>query len=347
MPSSVVEMNRTTVVIPNWNGMKWLQDCLQSLSDQSEPGFDTLVVDNGSTDGSVAFIKACFPAVKLIGLPANLGFAKAANIGIAQAMTPYIALLNTDTRPDPDWLSSLVARMDRAPPEVGGLSSQMLRFEDRRLIDDAGDTLSWYGAATKRGHGDPATAYGEESEVFSVCAGAGFYRRAFLEKAGGFDETFFAYLEDVDLGLRGRLLGFRFLYVPGARVLHQGHGSGLPTARYVALMACNRLVLFAKNVPLRLLLRHAPRLFYGQIWFLVAHGHAWASLKGYGSFIARLPSTLRQRRRIQDKMVLEPTQIDRLLSRTPPAPLLSALLSHRLCRLGSKVKALFAGGRPA
>ena len=340
-------MNRATVVIPNWNGMKWLQDCLQSLSDQAGADFDTVIVDNGSTDGSVAFIKSRFPAVKVICVPENVGFAKAANIGIAQAMTPYIALLNTDTRPDPDWLSSLVARLDRAPPEVGALSSQMLRFEDRRFIDDAGDTLTWYGAATKRGHGDPATAHGEESEVLSVCAGAGFYRRAFLERAGGFDETFFAYLEDVDLGLRGRLLGYRFLYVPGARVLHQGHGSGLPTPRYVALMTCNRLVLFAKSIPLRLLLRHAPRLFYGQIWFLFAYGHAWASLKGYGSFIVRLPSTLRERRRILDKMVLEPSQIDRLLSSTKPAPRLSELLSRRLGRLGSKVRALFAGGRPA
>src|SRR5690349_14143482 len=109
---------KTTIVIPNWNGMNWLGPCLESLKRQGATDFDTIIVDNGSTDGSVAFVKANYPQIEIVALATNIGFAGAANIGISKAATPYIALLNADTQVYPDWLSSLTQKMDTSPSEI-------------------------------------------------------------------------------------------------------------------------------------------------------------------------------------------------------------------------------------
>ena len=132
-------------------------------SKQTIKGFPIILVDNGSSDGSVAFVRASFPAVRVIELGRNTGFARAVNVGIAAATTPYVALLNTDTEVHADWLAQLVGCIERASPEVAAVSPQMLMMDDPTRIDDAGDELSWYGAATKRGHGEPAADYDEAS----------------------------------------------------------------------------------------------------------------------------------------------------------------------------------------
>jgi len=287
--------------------------------------FNTLVVDDASTDTSVAFIRENFPQVQIISLPAHSGFAKAANVGIEKCATPYIALLNVDTQVYPDWLSRLVARLDEASPDVGAINSQMLRMDDQERIDDAGDELSWYGAAVKHGHGRSAAQFDEEKEIFSPCAGATLYRRDFLIETGGFDPDFFAYLEDVDLGLRGRLIGYRYLYLPKAKVLHKGHGSKMPVERYVELITRNRLLIFAKNIPVSLLLRHGAQLLYGQVYFLIAYRRPWSSLRGYAAFLASLPAALRKRRKILAMTAIDARQLDAMLSSTPPQPPLSAL----------------------
>jgi GT2 family glycosyltransferase len=166
----------------------------------------------------------------------------------------------------------------------------------------------------------PATNYREPREIFSASGAATLYRREFLERTGGFDRHFFAYLEDVDLGLRGRLLGYRYLYLPDAKVLHKGQGSSLPHPRYVELITRNRLKIFAKNIPLRLLLRHAPRILLGQIYFMLAYGHPWSSLKAYASMLKDIPDVLRERREILGRTRLHPKDIDLLLHRRPPWP---------------------------
>jgi GT2 family glycosyltransferase len=333
---------KITVVIPNWNGMKWLGNCLQSLARQDLSVFDTLIVDNGSIDGSVAYIKENYPQINIVSLPSNTGFANAANIGIGKSVTPYIVLLNPDTEVYPDWLSNLLNRIENSPPEIAAINSQMLRMDDRELIDDAGDMLSWYGAATKRGHNQPATDFDEEEEVFSPCAGASLYRRDFLLKTGGFDPAFFAYLEDMDLGIRGRLLGYRYLYFPKAKVLHKGHGSNIQLSRYVELVTRNRLLLFAKNIPSSLLLKHGAKLLYGQVYFLAAYARPWSSIKGYLSFIAWLPNTVRKRRRALNAMTMEPAEFDPLLGKDRPAPSLSALVSRYFCGLIGKERSVLS-----
>ena len=261
-----VAATKVTVVIPNWNGMPWLPGCLRALRQQTFTGFSTLIVDNGSTDGSVEYLRKEHPDIELVCLPTNTGFAHAANVGIEKTSTPYVALLNTDTEADRDWLRCLVETMDRAEPEIAAVTSQMLRLDQPDLTDNAGDELSWYGGATKRGHGRPATEYTSPGEVFSPCAGATLYRRDFLRAMGGFDESFFAYLEDVDLGLRGRLRGYRYLYQPGAKVLHAGHGAGIREDRYVELITKNRLLVVCEE--------HSPCLAASAR----GQAHLWPSL---------------------------------------------------------------------
>jgi GT2 family glycosyltransferase len=154
MPNSPGDTtSKVTVIIPNWNGKDWLGKCLHALARLDMTEFDIVVVDNASCDGSVTFIRHNYPRIHIINLSSNTGFANAANVGTAHALTPYVAFLNADTEVYPDWLSSLVDRIESSPPDVAGISSQMLRMDDPDRIDDAGDELSWYGAAAKRGHG--------------------------------------------------------------------------------------------------------------------------------------------------------------------------------------------------
>jgi GT2 family glycosyltransferase len=328
MPGSFDECDqKITVLIPNWNGMSWLGRCLDALGKQDIQDFRTIVVDNGSTDGSAAFIRENYPHVEVIALRSNAGFAGAVNAGIERSSSRYVVLLNTDTQVFPDWLSALLEQIENSPDDVAAINSQVLRMDNPECIDDAGDELSWYGAATKRGHNGPSLDYQEQVEIFSPCAAACLYRREFLLNCGGFDTRFCSYLEDVDLGLRGRLLGYRYLYLPKAKVLHKGHGASLPHSRYVALMTRNRLLLFAKNMPARLLLRHAAKLLYGQFYFMVAYARPWSSFKGYLSFVAELPRVVSVRRKTLQQTILSPNQINALLHLRPPSPTLRGLFS--------------------
>jgi GT2 family glycosyltransferase len=331
---------KITVVIPNWNGMSWLGACLESLKRQDLPEFHTIVVDNGSTDESVTFIKENYPRIEIVELAGNTGFANAANIGIERSASPYVALLNADTQVYPDWLSNLLERIDNSPAEIVAINSQLLRMDQPERIDDAGDELSWYGAATKRGHNQAAADFQEEKEIFSPCAAACLYRRDFLLATGGFDADLFAYLEDLDLGLRGRLLGYRYLYLPKAKVLHKGHGASLPHSRYVEMITRNRLLLFAKNIPGRLLLRHAAKLLYGQIYFMAAYARPWSSIKGYLSFLVGIPSIMSKRRQMLKEISLNLDQIDLLLHRRVPSPSIGGLLSAYLSKVVGKTKNL-------
>lgn len=305
---------RVTVVIPNWNGRGWLEGCLNALEGQTFRDFRTVVVDNGSTDDSLGYVRDRFPHVAVIPLHENRGFAVAANAGIKAANTDYVALLNNDTAPSPDWLANLVQSLERSPASVGSIASRMVRMDDPGLIDDAGDDLSWYGACTKRGHGLPAPEFKVACEVFSACAGAALYRRSFLREVGGFDEAFGSYLEDVDLGLRGRLLGFECRFEPAAIVDHRGHGSGIGRRSYVYLMTRNRLMLFLKNIPLSLLIRHAGRIVHGQAYFFLAYRDPLGSLAGYMGVIPLLHHILRERRGLMARRTIPDRAVDGLLS---------------------------------
>lgn len=321
---------KVSVVIPNWNTQRWLAGCLEGLRAQSYRDFEIILVDNGSADTSLAFVEQGYPEVKIIALPENRGFAPAVNIGIRHGCSEYVALLNVDTVPQPDWLANLVQTMERSPSDVGGLASKMLSLNDPCLMDDAGDLLSWYGSARKRGTGQPAQDYLEVEEVFSVCAGAALYRRSFFEEVGEFDESFTSYLEDIDLGLRGRLLGYRYLYVPTAEIWHQSHGASLARSRYVYLTTRNRLALLLKNIPAALLLKKAPMLLFGQFYFFLVYKKPLHSLAGTFSFLLNLPRILAQRRKIQKSKRISNKILESLLSTDLGEPRLRDIIKSKL-----------------
>lgn len=310
MPSSSVKVS---VIIPNWNGGKWLVGCLNALKSQDYRDFEVLVVDDASTDGSCDHLEERFPGVRVLRLAEHHGFARAVNAGIMATSGDYVVLLNNDTLPSTLFIRNLVLAMDTLPPDVGCLASCMRSMDNPMLLDDAGDIFTWYGHAQKRGHSKPVAEFKETGEILSVCAGAALYRRVFLNDVGGFDEKFVSYLEDLDLGLRGRLLGYRYKFVADADVLHKGHGSNLPTGYYIRFMTRNRLMLICKNIPFSLLVRHFHHILIGQLDLFIQYRHPIDSGIGYLSFLRQIPHVLHERRRILAASVLSDQEIERLL----------------------------------
>lgn len=248
---------RVSVVIPNWNGRKWLGPCLQSLRRQSYRNFKIIVVDNGSVDGSVSFLQTEFPEVQIVTLPVNVGFAAGMNAGIRVAQGTYIAALNNDTEVDADWLANMVAVMD-AQPEFSVFACKIMDFTRRDIFDSLGDGYSRSGlsfklAARCRDDG----SFTEPFEVFGACAAACIYRKSMLDEVGLYDEDFFAYMEDVDLCIRARLAGYRCLAIPSAVVYHVGSATsgGSASAFSVRLTTRNVFAVILKNVPLAMLPR--------------------------------------------------------------------------------------------
>lgn len=304
-----------SVVIPNLNGMKWLPGCLEALQRQDFTDFEIIVIDNGSTDDSCAWLIANAPAVRIINMGYNAGFAAAVNTGIKATCSPFVALLNNDTEAAPGWLSTLLRILQNAAPSTSGVCGKMIMMEDRARIENAGDTLAWNGAAEKRGFGQSSSRFERPEEIFSPCAGGVLFRKSFLESIGLFDESFFAYLEDIDLGLRGRLLGYNYLYEPSAILAHQGHGSNIPSAFYVRLTSANRLRLFLKNIPARLILKHLPSILYGQFYFFFMQRRPIAFFMGYLDVALDWRSIRKKRAQILAQTKLDARQIDQLLLR--------------------------------
>jgi len=255
---------KTTIIIPNYNGMKFLDDCLSSLREQTTQDFQILIIDNHSEDDSVSFLKTNYPEARLIVLNRNYGFSRAVNEGIRLADTPYVLLLNNDTKADPGFVETLVSEIETSP-RIFSVSSRMIQMYHPELMDSAGDNYTLLGWAVNRGVGRPLAVSDEPSDVFSACAGAAIYRRGVFSKIGLFDEHHFAYLEDVDIGYRARVYGYENIYCPGAVVYHVG--SGTSGSKYntfkVRLAARNNVYLLYKNMPSIQLFINFPFLVTG------------------------------------------------------------------------------------
>ena len=238
----------TTIIIPNYNGLKFMDECIRSLNAQTYPNFRTLVVDNGSTDGSVEWLKE--HQIDTIFLPENTGFSGAVNVGIKAADTPYVLLLNNDVRVDEYFVAEMVRAIGQSE-RIFSVSSRMIQMYHPDRLDDAGDMYSLLGWAYQRGVGRDLTHYRRSSRVFSACAGAAIYRREVFEEIGYFDEMHFAYLEDIDVGYRAKIAGYYNRYCPSAKVFHVG--SGTSGSKYnsfkVKLAARNNVYLNYKNMP--------------------------------------------------------------------------------------------------
>lgn len=242
---------KASIIIPNYNGKHFLQPCLESLSKQSYQQFETIVVDNHSTDGSVEYMKEYYPDVKIIVLDQNRGFSAAVNAGICHSSAPYVILLNNDTIVDPHFVKELLLAI-RQSPRIFSVSSKMIQMYHPKLIDSAGDLYTLAGWGICRGTGRPVNNYTQPDKIFSACAGAAIYRRSVFRKIGYFDESHFAYLEDMDVGYRARIYGYENRYCPTAIVHHVG--SGTSGSKYnnfkVKLSARNSVWLIYKNMPL-------------------------------------------------------------------------------------------------
>jgi GT2 family glycosyltransferase len=298
---------RVTVVVPNWNGERFLDTCLSALRRQTYREFETVLVDNGSSDGSVAFVEENFPEVRIVRLPENGGFTAAVNAGIEASETEHVVLLNNDTEVDSRWLEALVRAAD-SRPEVGLFASKLVDFRDRRLLDGVGDALRKTGLPYRIGHGElDRGQFDEEALVFGACAAAALYRREVFDDIGLFDEDFFSNCEDGDVSFRAQLAGYRCLCVPSSVVYHIGSAStgGKRSATNTRLGTQNGINLLVKNLPVSLVWRILPSVVAGHLYRLASTAVSPEILKAYLSGLAGalrlLPRMLKKRREIQKR----------------------------------------------
>ena len=255
---------KISVIIPNYNGEKIIDGCIQSLLKQEYKDFNIIVVDNNSADDSVKIIEERYPSITLIKNKENLGFAAAVNIGIKASKSDFVALLNNDTEVDEKWLVNLYSVISK-DDKIFSASSKMIRFYERDKIDDAGDQYNLLGWAYKRGDGVSIDQFNKDKIIFSTCAGAGLYRRKIFEEIGYFDENFFAYLEDVDVSFRGNIYGYKNIYVNNAIVYHMVSAtSGSRHNEFkVKLASRNSMYLIRKNMPLFFEIINLPFIILG------------------------------------------------------------------------------------
>ncbi len=270
-----------SVVIVTWNGKQFLDACLSAVGTQQGVTCETILVDNGSHDGTVEFVRAGFPWVRIVELASNYGFAAGNNRGAAEARGRYVAFLNNDTIPDPVWLRTLRDGLD----EDAGFAlatSRIVYMHDPGVIDSAGDSVLRWGGAFKRFHGAPANVADRSDEVFGVCGAACLMPRAVFEELGGFDEDFFASHEDVDLSYRARLRGYRCRYVADAVVRHHGSATIGKVSGFGVFHGQRNLEwMYFKNAPASILVRTLP----GHLVYNAAAAVHFARLGLFGTFL--------------------------------------------------------------
>lgn len=259
-------MSRVSVVIPNFNGIQYLSDCLASLSLQNFQDFDVIVVDNASTEPGLMECMAKYPTVRLIQRADNGGFSVAVNEGICASSAEYVILLNNDITVNADFVGALADAMEEKK-DAFSIQAKMVSMHNPEVMDDAGDFYTVLGWAVAKGKGKASSKYDKSCRIFSACAGAAIYRKSILDQIGLFDENHFAYLEDIDIGYRARLMGYNNYYEPKAVANHAG--SATSGSRYnefkVRLAARNSIYLIYKNQPL-----WQRILFFGwQFWGVV------------------------------------------------------------------------------
>jgi len=284
-----------SIVIPNHNGAGYLENCLRSLLAQTYPRMEIVVVDNASGDQSVETAHATAPRAVVLRQGRNLGFAGGANAGIQASTGDWVAILNNDTEVAANWLSECESAIQRHP-DAAFLACRILDFRDRSRLYSAGDCFLRCGLGYRRGQDRlDGAEYRRECETFSASGCAALYRGPVLREAGGYDERYFAYLEDVDLGLRLRAAGHSGYYVPGAEVYHHGAATSGGEFSHLAvrLRTRNSLFLLLKCLPASILLRCLPMIFLAQLVWparAAAHGRLPDYLRGMGEALALAPA---------------------------------------------------------
>lgn len=329
-----------SVIIPNWNGAHHLPTCLDSLRCQSYPSFEVIVVDNGSTDGSLELLERDYPEVKVVALPENRGFAGGVNAGIRQARGEILAVFNNDAEADSHWLEELVDSLERHP-EAGMATPKVLLFDQRDVIHTAGDFYGVDGVPGNRGVWQRDEGqFDREEHVFGASGVAAAYRRAMLDDVGLLDEDLISYCEDVDLAWRAQLAGWKCVYVPTAVVYHKLSATG---GGQIASYYCGRnfIYVMVKDYPTTLLKKYWRRIVAVQLRIAWEALKAWrgeaarARLRGQLAGLWGLPRMLAKRgavqasRRVSDEYlesILTKTQNPKPETQDSTAPLLSIII---------------------
>jgi len=310
-----------SVIIPNWNGLKFLEVCLNALRAQTYPHIEVIIADNASTDGSQEFIRNHYPEVILIDIGYNSGFTGACNAGMKAAKGDIISLLNNDTEVDKEWAEAIVEAFNRYP-DVGTIASKMLLFDKRDHIHTTGDFFTVDGRAGNRGVWEKdAGQYNREEYVFSACGGSSAYRRTMLDEIGLLDDDFFFSLEDVDLGWRAQLAGWRCLYTPRAIVYHHlsATGGGVTASFYDGR---NAIFVLVKNYPTPLWRKYRWVIIKNQWRGAWSALRAWrgkaarAKLRGILAGILALPKLRKKRIAIQKGRVISIEALEAMLTKT-------------------------------
>jgi GT2 family glycosyltransferase len=330
------ERPRFSVIILNWNGRHHLQECLESVQGQRFLDFETIVVDNGSTDGSQTWVKGRWgEEVALVALPENLGFAGGNNAGIRASRGSFVVLLNNDTVVDPGWLDALQQAAVRHPG-AGMFTPKILNYYRRGEVDSTGLVIYPDGLARGRHRLEADDGrFDAEGEVLCPSGCAGVYARAMLDEIGLLDHSFFAYGEDVDLGLRGRWAGWECWYIPAARVYHKySVTTGAFSPRKAFLVERNRIWILFKNFPAREILlspfRTGCRYIYHLVGALSGRGAAgrfageqsvWrlflTTLRAEVAAIGGVPRIVRLRRDGKKSRRMTPNEFRSLLAKYP------------------------------
>ena len=308
-----------SVVIPHWNAIQFLPTCFDALQRQTYQPIEVIVADNASHDGSQELIKREYPWVKLIELEKNYGFTGACNAGTRAARGEFIALLNNDTEADPGWAAAVVDAFQRHP-DAGSVASKMLLFDRRDHIHTAGDFFTVDGRAGNRGVWERDEGqYDREEYVFSACGGSSAYRRTMLDAIGLLDDDFFFSGEDVDLGWRAQLAGWRCLYTPRAIVYHHlsASGGGVTASFYDGR---NSIFILVKDYPSALWRKYGGKILRAQ-WKLAWEAirarrgaAARARLRGMAAGLFGIPRMLRKRRIVQASRRVPIEAIEAILS---------------------------------
>jgi GT2 family glycosyltransferase len=303
--NSISNLPLISIVIPNYNGARYIGNCLRSLQSQSYTKMEIVVVDNASEDQSREMVLETASQAILLRNDRNMGFAGGANAGIRASHGDWIAVLNNDTEAAEDWLAECVQAI-QSHPDAAFLACRIVEFFDRRRLFSAGDCFLRAGIGYRRGQEqEDREDFQQECEIFSTSGCAALYCKSVLEKMGYFDERFFAYLEDVELGLRLQAAGHRGYYVPRAEVRHYGAATsgGEFSALAVRLRTRNSLLLLLKSVPARFVWRCLPMIFFAQLsWFSRAavHTRLGSYMRGLGEALLMAPAM------IQDRAPLRP-----------------------------------------
>lgn len=309
-----------SVIIPNWNGSKLLEDCLSSLRKQTFKDFEIILVDNGSTDDSLEYVKDRFPEAKIIPLQKNFGFAKAINEGVKASSAKYVLFLNNDTSVDKDWVKYLIACAD-SHPGVISVNSKLLNFYDKELIDGVGILINEVGQARSIGWQEKDKGqYSSEQYIFGATGGASLFRREDFIKIGLFDEKYFMYSEEVDFAFRALVLGYKSIFCPKAVVYHKHKATAKKLPSHIEYWQFRNMtqtiikdfpafILFKRWRWLKIILVHLNTIFYQ-----LKNGFWWPPFLADLWILFHLPRLLNERRKIQSNIRVSSEYIESFLT---------------------------------